>query len=120
MLYIFGLPRILVPLNYSIFVKKKKAKASQECVLEHFTLNLVINWNPVVEHSAHGHIYLRLTMRAVTGWSLTFRIIAGLGQSLAVRQHCKAGHCNSHYTPFFACFILEKKNHKKQKHMKTQ
>ena len=44
------------------------------------------------------------------GRSLTFRVIAGLGQRLAVGQHGEAGHCNSHHTPFFACFILEKKN----------
>ena len=55
MLYIFGLPRIFDPLNYSIFVKKKKAKASQECVLEHFPLNAVINWSPVTGQRAHSH-----------------------------------------------------------------
>lgn len=101
--------------NFSSFKLKHEKEASQECVLEHFTLSLVINCNPTTEHSAHSHTYLRLTMGAVMRWSLTFRIIAGLGQSLAVRQHCKARHCNSHYTPFFACFILGKKKHEKTK-----
>ena len=65
MLYIFGLPRILVPLNYSIFVKKKKA--SQECVLEHFPLNVVINWSPVTEHAARSHTDLSSQCRQSRG-----------------------------------------------------
>lgn len=38
--------------------------------------------------------------------ALTFRIIAGLRQSLAMRQHGYPGHRYTHHTPFLACLVL--------------
>lgn len=40
--------------------------------------------------------------------SPTFRIVASLRQSLAVRQHCNPRHCDTHNTALFAGLVLQK------------
>lgn len=47
--------------------------------------------------------------------SLTFRIVAGLRQSLTVRQHGNPRHGNTHNAALFARLVLQKRVKKKKK-----
>lgn len=41
--------------------------------------------------------------------SLTFRVVAGLGQGLAVSQHGHTGHGDTHDTALFAGLVLHRR-----------